>query len=278
MDLSIITVSYNAVDTIERTIQSVMRLRQQADVEYIVVDGKSTDGTLKVIDQYSKEIDQLVVEEDRGIYDAMNKGIRRATSDWIGVLNSDDWYHNDLLHSLRETIDERPQSDIVIGQLVLVSQDGTYGRIVDPPTLPFNCFKPNNHPATFVRRSAYEQIGHFDLRYPIAADLDFLLRVQSHPDITISRCLNPLTYMRMGGVSYGFRGMIESGRVEAKHHGWWSGVKVGTLKTVQKARRWLAHRLLPRSLFDRLRTWKWRREDGEDHLIDTTPGSSRSST
>jgi glycosyltransferase involved in cell wall biosynthesis len=270
MDISVITVSYNAASTIEQTIQSVLRQRAHADVEYIIIDGGSTDGTVECIRQHEDAIDYWVSESDEGIYDAMNKGIRRATGDWIGIINSDDWYADAAFKHHRDVVSSCPEADVVIGQLVLVSENRQYGRIVDPPTLPYHCLKSNNHPATIVRRSVYEDVGSFDLSYPLAADLDFLMRVQAHPNMTIYRCLEPFTYMRLGGASYGFRGMYESGRVEAKHRGALQGAKVWALKSMYKARRWLAHKLLPRPVFDRFRKAKWRHDAGHTRRIEAS--------
>jgi glycosyltransferase involved in cell wall biosynthesis len=269
MDLSVITASYNAADTIGQTIRSVDRLRRAANVEYLIVDGGSTDGTLDVIEAHEGAVDAWVSEPDQGIYDAMNKGIRRASGAWIGLLNSDDWYHEDAVAHLEETLRRVPNAKVVIGQLVLVTEPGTYGRVVDPPTFPYHCLKSNNHPATFVHRSVYEEVGVYDLAYPLAADLDFLLRAQAHPDVSLARCRRPLTYMRMEGASYGFRGMMESGRIEAKHFGLARGLWVWAVKTLRKSRRWVAHRVLPEPVFDRLRKAKWKRDAGDDHVIAT---------
>lgn len=115
MRISIITVSYNSAGTIERTIKSVIQ-QDYGDVEYIVIDGGSTDGTVDVIRKYEKKIFFWLSEPDEGIYDAMNKGIRRATGEIIAFLNSDDWYQKNILSEVAEQFQDN-NTQIVCGDV-----------------------------------------------------------------------------------------------------------------------------------------------------------------
>lgn len=125
MKLSIITVSYNSAKTIEFTINSVLSQRIP-DLEYIIIDGGSTDGTIKIIQGFREKISIFISEPDMGIYDAMNKGIRMATGEVIGVLNSDDIYADEnVLHDVMQNFNSDYSIDILFGNLVYVKQDNT---------------------------------------------------------------------------------------------------------------------------------------------------------
>lgn len=267
MIFSIITVSYNASDTIEDTIQSVLQQREQVELEYLVIDGGSTDGTVDIIRRYDDAIDYWVSEPDQGIYDAMNKGIEQASGEWVGILNSDDWYADSALSCVAAAVRTMRDPDAIVGQLVRVTKNMEVGQIVNPPTASFSCRRPNNHPATFVQRSVYEKIGDFDLRYPISADLEFILRAQANPDVRIARCFHPLVFMRMGGVSSGYSGLTEATHIEYEYFGALPAAQVFLTKLFQKTRRLIGQNVLPDALFDRLRKAKWRRDVSSDEFI-----------
>lgn len=253
---TIITVAYNAAATIERTLRSVLRQEPAGGVEYIIVDGGSTDGTLAIVERYREGIAEVVSEPDDGIYDAMNKGIARAKGAWIGLINSDDWYAEGTLRAVASLADQHPEASVIVGGMLRVAADLKTGQLAVPPAR-FSCLKPNNHPATFVRQSAYRRLGMFDTKYHISADLDFILRAQADPETMIVTTPEPIAYMRVGGVSGGFAGVGEACRVEARYNGMAPAVRLFGRKLIQKTRAFVVQRLLPPSLFSRLQRRWW---------------------
>jgi glycosyltransferase involved in cell wall biosynthesis len=220
------------------------------------MDGGSTDGTVDLLQRYDDRL-TWVSEPDDGIYDAMNKGIEQATGEWIGILNSDDWYAQDAFRTLRDAVQASEDAGVVVGGVVRVSEDGRTGKYVAPPSESFSTLVPNNHPATFVRRDVYEMLGTYRTRYPIAADLDFILRVEES-DTVVSRVDDVLTYMREGGASSGFDGILESYRIEWRHGHPTRAIQVFLRKVLQKGRRRLAQALLPSAAASALRKAWWR--------------------
>lgn len=181
MKLSIITPVFNAVRTLEKTILGVLTQANSIElegieVEYIVVDGGSTDGSLEVIHRYLDQIDVLISEPDQGVYDAMNKGILRATGDIVGIINADDWYTEGALETVANTFRQHPATEILYSPIDNYLND-VYLNTFTPGELKNLPFKFTiNHPSCFVKRTVYDKIGLFDLHYSIAADYDFILR------------------------------------------------------------------------------------------------------
>lgn len=204
MKISVITAVFNKRDTIAEALDSVLA-QSQPDVELIVIDGGSTDGTLEVLQGYSDKISVLVSEPDQGIYDALNKGLRLATAEVVGFLHSDDVFAD--ADSLARIASGFLSEDIdaVYGDLVYVRRDNpqqvvrywkagmfTMGRLRQgwmPP-----------HPAFYVRRSVYERLGGFDTSYRIAADYDCMLRFLTR-GIKVVYTPQVLVKMRLGGES-----------------------------------------------------------------------------
>lgn len=175
--VSIITVCFNARETIEQTIRSVITQTYGIEnMQYIIIDGSSTDGTQDIIHKYMQHISYYVSEPDNGIYDAMNKGILKAEGDIIGILNADDWYEEDAVKNIVQCF-QINSADIVHGE---VNHVDNLGNIY------FSCQKMDVcelwqwmaiwHPATFVKRNVYERYGLFSSEYKIAADYEFILR------------------------------------------------------------------------------------------------------
>lgn len=175
MKISIITPVYNAAATVETTILSVINQPIRSELEYIIVDGGSTDGTQEVIQRHIDQISLFLSEKDHGVYDAMNKGIAQASGDIIGIINADDWYNSDALKTVEETFREQPSIDVLYSSIDNYFK-GKY----------FNTFAPGdieniyikfvlNHPSCFVRKHVYDSLGGYDLQYKIAADYDFML-------------------------------------------------------------------------------------------------------
>ena len=202
---SIVTAVRNRAGTVAATMESV-RAQTWRGVEHIVVDGASTDGTLSVLNRYRDSIAQLVSEPDRGVYDALNKGIRRASGDVIGFLHSDDEYASPSALAQVAAAFEDPRVDAVYGDLVYVSKNnpdqvvrywraGAYSR----PKLALGWMPP--HPTFYVRRELYEQLGGFDTRYRIAADYDHMLRLLWRGAVRPAYVPQVLVRMRTGGMS-----------------------------------------------------------------------------
>ena len=174
--------AYNSSTTIETTLDSV-QAQGYPDLEYIVVDGGSTDATLDVVRNYPGLVTQLISEPDRGIYDAMNKGVQRATGEVVGILNSDDFYrHSRVLQEVTEAFAADPELEVLMGDVDFVSDEDlqkpvrTYRATGFRPWMFRLGFMPP-HPAIFIRKSAYERVGLYKLGYRIAADFDFLVRL-----------------------------------------------------------------------------------------------------
>lgn len=205
MKISIITVSYNASETIENTIKSVLD-QTYDNVEYIIIDGGSTDSTVEIIKQYKDKLSYFISEPDKGIYDAMNKGILKATGDIIGILNADDFYiDNNVLLTISRTF-EKKNVDAVFADLIYV-RPNNLDKIVRYYSS--KNFHPNKfaygwmpaHPTFFVKRSIYEKYGLFKTNYKIAADYELLVRFLYKHKVSYYYLSEVLIKMRTGGVS-----------------------------------------------------------------------------
>ena len=206
MKISIITVVWNNVKTIKDTIDSVLS-QTYKNIEYIVIDGGSTDGTLSLLESRRDQLSALVSEPDEGIYDAMNKGIKLAKGDVIGFLNSDDFYLNDKVISKVASEFERDIFlDASYGNLIYVDQTNTSKIIRYFKTGEFKqgLFLKGwcpAHPTFFVRKSVYERNGNFDLNYHFASDVELMMRFLEIHKIKSLYIPEVMVKMRMGGVS-----------------------------------------------------------------------------
>lgn len=196
--VSIITVVYNGVKTIEQTILSVLE-QSYKNIEYIIIDGLSTDGTQEIVRKYQDSIAYFVSEKDNGLYDAMNKGIQKATGEIVGIINSDDWYAKDAIESIVNYF-ERYEADLVYGDVVFVDQNGRERPNIKKPIdhIWFQCVI--QHPGIFVKRSIYERFGCYNTKYKIAADYDFMLRLYSE-NVRFGYVDKVVSYFRLGGLS-----------------------------------------------------------------------------
>ncbi|MEO5570500.1 MAG: glycosyltransferase family 2 protein, partial [Bacteroidia bacterium] len=181
MKVSIITITYNSQQTVEKTIQSVIS-QNYPDIEYILVDGKSKDKTISIIDKYKDKISKIVSEKDHGLYDALNKGIKHATGDVIGLLHSDDLYADEyVISKVVEKFKSDPSLQGVYADLVFVNrndttkvmrtwksgeyQEGAFIKGWMPP-----------HPTFFVKKECYEKFGFFNVKLKLSADYELMLR------------------------------------------------------------------------------------------------------
>ncbi|QQS55441.1 MAG: glycosyltransferase [Candidatus Competibacteraceae bacterium] len=205
MKISVITAVYNSHVTLADALDSALA-QDHPDTELIVIDGASTDGTLEVIQRYAERIAHRVSEPDRGVYDALNKGLHLATGEVVGFLHSDDRYADDRVLSRIAAAFADPAVDACYGDLVYVRQDdpghvvrywraGPYcSRLLSRGWMP-------PHPTFYARRALYQRLGGFDLDYEIAADYDCLLRFLSTGQITCAYIPEILIHMRLGGIS-----------------------------------------------------------------------------
>jgi glycosyltransferase involved in cell wall biosynthesis len=203
--ITIITVSYNSAATISDTIDSVLSQTYQ-DIEYIIIDGASSDGTIEIIRSYGSKISRFITEPDRGIYDAINKGIAISTGDIVGIVNSDDvFYDRQVIGKVAESFMEN-DIDAVYGDAIFVSPENTL-RIVryyssgafHPGRFRFG-FMPA-HPSFYVKRAFFEKLGLYKTDYKIAADFELLLRFLYVNRIRTKYIEMPFVSMRMGGRS-----------------------------------------------------------------------------
>ncbi|ENN9980428.1 glycosyltransferase [Vibrio vulnificus] len=205
MKVSVITATYNSSQTIVDTVRS-LEGQTYSDIEYIIVDGASKDNTLQVIEQNCSRVSKIISEPDRGIYDALNKGIQAATGDIIGFLHSDDLLaYPQAIADLVNTM-QASQSQAVYADLEYVSKDDirktvrlwTSGEYQKQNLL--NGWMPP-HPTFYMRRECYQALGVFDLSFRISADYDSLLRYLWVNGVTMSYLPKVLIKMRVGGAS-----------------------------------------------------------------------------
>jgi glycosyltransferase involved in cell wall biosynthesis len=203
--ISIVTVSYNSKGTIIDTIRSVLS-QTYPDIEYIVIDGSSSDGTIELIKSFGDKIQKFVSEPDKGIYDAINKGIRLSTGNIIGILNSDDFFYSDNV--IQKVVDafHRDNIDAVYGDVQFVDPVNTskivryYSSKQFKPTKFKFGFMPA-HPSFYVKRELFGKLGSYKTDYKIAADFELLARFMYVNQIRCKYIEMPFVSMRTGGVS-----------------------------------------------------------------------------
>lgn len=203
--ISIITVCYNSIKTISDTIYSVLS-QTYPNIEYIVVDDASTDGTIELVKSYGNKISRFKSEPDNGIYDAINKGIRLATGDIVGILNSDDFFYDNMV--IEKIVRTFIESDIdaVYGDVQFVTPDNTSKVVRYYSSKHFNPgkfkygFMPA-HPGFYVKRELFEKLGYYKLDYKIAADFELMVRFLYVNQIKCKYLEMIFVSMRTGGVS-----------------------------------------------------------------------------
>ncbi|WP_178793046.1 glycosyltransferase [Bacteroidaceae bacterium] len=220
---SIITVTYNAAKVLEDTIQSIVT-QTYKNTEYIIVDGGSTDGTLDIIQKYKEHIHTVVSEPDKGLYDAMNKGIKLATGDYICFLNAGDGLHEDdtlqqMVHSITGT--ELP--DVLYGETEIVDSEGHFlhmRRLSAPEKLTWKSFKKGMlvcHQAFFARR---DRVEPYDLQYRFSADFDWCIRIMKKAKVLHNTHLTIIDYLNEGMTTQNQKASLkERFRIMAKHYG-----------------------------------------------------------
>jgi len=206
MKVSIITVTFNSISVINDCLDSISS-QEYDNIQHIAIDGASTDGTLSILESKHSQINTLISKPDNGIYDAMNKGIKIATGDIIGFLNSDDFYtNNKVISKVVKEFEKDSSLDACYSDLIYVDQfnisktiryvksskfqEGLFSKGWCPP-----------HPTFFVRRSVYKKFGNFDLSYKLASDVDLMMRFLEKYKIKSKYIPEVWVKMRMGGVT-----------------------------------------------------------------------------
>lgn len=221
LKVSIITVCFNSAKTIENTIQSVAS-QDYKNVEYIIVDGKSTDATLQIIDKYKDRISRLISEKDEGIYYAINKGIAAATGDVIAIIHADDFYTGSwVISDVVKTFEEK-KTDTVYGDLQYVDREDI--SRIKRNWISGNYFKASflkgwmpPHPSFFVKKKCYERFGAYNTDFLSAADYEMMLRLLYKLDCSTAYIPKVLVKMRVGGKSnISFINRIKANREDKK--------------------------------------------------------------
>lgn len=207
MKISLITVTYNSGKTVRDTLESVLS-QTYSDLEYIVVDGASTDHTMDIIRQYAPRFNRrmrYVSEPDQGLYDAMNKGIRMATGEIVGLLNSDDMFSEaTALEKVVDCFRHHPETDAVYADLYYVAPEDTDRVIrhwISGRRKPFNRGWHPAHPTFYAKREIYQRYGLFDTELKLAADFELMLRFIEKDRIRLVYLQQPLVRMRLGGAT-----------------------------------------------------------------------------
>ena len=203
MKISLITACFNSEKTIIETLESVKN-QNYPNLEYIIVDGGSTDKTLSIFNNYKDLITKIISEKDEGLYDAINKGIREATGEIIGILHSDDIFAYDNILTLVSEKFNNKKLDLIYGDIVFVNKLDKIkryysGKKITPLSFDFGIMPP--HPSVFIRGCNYSKYGNFNTKYQIASDYDLLFRFIKIQKISILYVPKTFVRMKLGGVS-----------------------------------------------------------------------------
>lgn len=224
---SLITVTYNAGAVLEDTIQSIIT-QTYKNVEYILIDGASTDNTMRIIERYRDHIHTVVSEPDQGLYDAMNKGLSLATGDYVCFLNAGDCLHEDdtllgMVHSVAASHEAPCPPDVLYGDTALVDSEGHFlrmRRLTPPEHLTWKSFRYGMlvcHQAFFARRAI---APHYDLRYRFSADFDWCIRVMKQARYLHNTHLTLVDYLDEGLTTRNHRAsLIERFHIMCRHYG-----------------------------------------------------------
>lgn len=203
MKITIITAAYNSATTISSTIRSVAE-QTYPNIEYIVIDGASSDGTQAIVKSFGDKITRFISESDHGIYDAINKGIRFATGDIIGIINSDDIFYDDMVVANVAAAFESEDIDAVYGDVQFFNSYGSVVRYYSskhftPELFRFG-FMPA-HPSFYVKKDLFEKFGYYNTDYRIAADYELLIRFLYTHRVRTKYIEIPFVNMLRGGIS-----------------------------------------------------------------------------
>lgn len=204
MKISIITVSYNSEETIQKTIDSVYNQTYE-NIEHIIVDGNSSDNTKKIIENNSNKVSKYISEDDNGIYDAMNKGIQMSSGKVIGTLNSDDeYYDNNVVDKIAGVFCKNDEFDCLYGNLVYVNNNNKIIRRWKSRPFVSGLFNKSwtpAHPTFYCKREVFDKYGLYKTNFKIAGDVEFMLRVLEVGQIKSYYLDEILVKMSIGGIS-----------------------------------------------------------------------------
>lgn len=203
VNISLITVTFNAANTIEKCIKSVIE-QKYPYVEYIIIDARSTDGTIAIVNKYDKYIHHIICEQDKGIYDGMNKGISLASGDIIGIINADDHFAADDILSHVAQAFECTGADIVYGDIDYINNKNRVVRkwrsgIYKPGHFNRGWMPP--HPSFYAKRQLFDTFGKYDLQYGSATDYELMLRFIHTNKLKVHYLNKVMVKMLVGGVS-----------------------------------------------------------------------------
>lgn len=232
--LSIITPTFNSEKSVRRTIESVQN-QKYTNYEHIIVDGLSNDSTVKIVKEYMKDDPhiRLISEKDHGIYDAMNKGIRLASGDLIGIINSDDYYEKDAFIKILKAYDERNKYQVIYGELRKILNDEEY--MIYCYNYKFINRNMITHPTCFVTKETYNKFGMFDESYRLAADYDFMIRLVLSGKVKFIQINDIIANYTMGGASGTQKSDLEALNIRKKY---------GFISNFQFVLRWIKIKII----------------------------------
>lgn len=257
MKLSLITTCFNSERTIESTLASVEKqIIDGFELEYIIIDGNSTDTTLKIVEKYDHIITKLISEFDDGIYDAFNKGIKASTGDVIGFLHSDDLLSTEKsLQNVSRCFKEDSGIDVVYSDLIYVDRDDPNKPIYKRTNYPFSVINfylgwMPPHPTIYIKKEVYERYGCFNTNLKTSSDYEFLIRTLLHTNVKVFYHPSITINMRIGGFSdqsfahriYAFKEDISAWSI----NGYKTGIITVLLKIVRKIPQYFFYRILKR--------------------------------
>lgn len=214
MRVSIITVCYNREATIAKSIESVLE-QDYPNIEYIMIDGNSTDGTQEIIQSYSEKIAKYISESDKGMYDAINKGLSMATGEIVGLMHSDDVFYDCSVVSKIVTVFKKdPNTDGVYGNGIYITNDAEERMVRNRIGGAYDFEKLKSgwlplHPTVYLKKSLIERYGYYNLDFKIASDTEFLLRYLFQHKIKLIYLNEYVVKMRMGGLSTSYKRAFE---------------------------------------------------------------------
>jgi glycosyltransferase involved in cell wall biosynthesis len=236
LKITLVTVCFNAGKTIADTLDSIA-LQTHADIEYIIVDGASRDDTLEIIQRHRVKVAKLVSEPDKGLYDAMNKGLKLATGEFIGFLHADDVFANEGVLELVARVGSDPNVNVILGDVKFVAaSDPTKvvryykAQSFTPAKLSRGIMPP--HPGSYIRRNACVDVGPYDLAYKLSADFDYFVRLFHVKGYKPHIIASTFVHFRTGGASSSlgamwkmYREVVRSCKTHKLHSGY---LKVAT--------------------------------------------------
>lgn len=204
MKISIITICYNNEKDIIPTIESVIH-QTYTDIEYIIIDGGSKDSTMKIVEKYKNHISKIISEPDKGIYDAINKGITLATGDIIGLIHAGDFLYNDeVIEKINDHFEMNPEDEAIYGHAIAINSKKKIVRVDKSPQFSKSLFKRGwflPHESFYAKRYLFEKYGLYNLKYKIAADYELVLRFLYFNNIKVNLLDDYIFYFSIGGTS-----------------------------------------------------------------------------